>query len=256
MRSSRLSSLSAISGLLASRQSRDSLESSLLRMQKQDQVGSTSVALAVLFCVLFLGAASFGAWAFMGRQDYKNNSDQKSAQAVEAAKKVQANELQKKFDEDYKKPNKTYQGPAAFGTVTFSFPKTWSAYVDESNSSEPINGYFYPDKVPSIQIGAAYALRVELLSTAYSQVIQQYTPQVKQGTLRASAYVPPKMNGVANVQAGTKLDGIVSVSQTGNHTGSIVIMQVRDKTLKIYTELPNFINDYNNIVLPSLTFAP
>jgi hypothetical protein len=134
-------------------------------MRKQNQTGSTSVVLAILFGVLFLAAAGFGGWAFMGRQDYKDNSDQKSATAVEAAKKSQAAELQKKFDEDYKNPNKTYQGPVSFGSVKFNYPKTWSAYVDENSGSTPINGYFY-------------------------------------------------------------------------------------------TEVPNFLNDYNNIVLPTLTYAP
>jgi hypothetical protein len=119
-------------------------------MRVTNQVGSTSVVLAIVFGALFAAAAGFGGWAFMGRQDYKNNSDQKSAQAVEVAKKAQAAELQKKFDEDYKNPNKTYQGAVAFGSVTFSYPKTWSAYVDETGGAEPINGFFYPDKVPSI----------------------------------------------------------------------------------------------------------
>jgi hypothetical protein len=225
-------------------------------MHNQNQAGSTSVVLAIVFGVLFIAAASFGGWAFMGRQDYKNNSDKKSAAAVTAAKKVQASELQKKFDEDYKNPNKTYQGPISFGTVSFNYPKTWSAYVDENNASTPINGYFYPDKIPSIQSGAAYALRVELINTSYTQTLQQYSSFVKQGKLKASAYVPPKMVGVTNVQPGTRLDGIVSRSQAGEQTGSLVIVQVRDKTLKIYTQSPNFLPDYNNIVLTSLTYVP
>jgi hypothetical protein len=225
-------------------------------MRNKNQNGSTSVVLAIFFGILFVAAAGFGGWAFMGRQDYKNNSDKKSAQAVEAAKKVQAADLQKKFDEDYKNPNKIYRGPISFGTVTFNYPKTWSAYVDENSSAEPINGYYYPDKVPSTQGGSAYALRVELLNSTYSQALQQYTAQIREGKIKASAYVPPKMVGKTNVQPGTRLDGIISQSQTGAHTGAMVIMQVRDKTLKIYTESPEFLADYNNIVLASLTFAP
>jgi hypothetical protein len=225
-------------------------------MRKQSQQGSTSVVLCIVFGILLLGASGFAGWAFLGRQDYKNNSDKKSDAAVAAAKKTQAEELQKKFDEDYKNPNKTYQGPVSFGTVTFNYPKTWSAYVDENSSNEPINGYFYPDKVPSVQSGSAYALRAELLTTSYPQVIRQYDSFIKQGKLKASAFVPPKMVGVTNVQPGTKLDGAVSQSSTGPHTGSMVIVQVRDKTLRIYTESTTFLNDYNNIVLPSLTYVP
>jgi ABC-type multidrug transport system fused ATPase/permease subunit len=256
MRSSRLSSISAKGGLLASRQGRDGLESSLLCMRNKNQSGSTAVALDVVFAVLFVVASAFGVWAFMGRQDYKNNSDKKSAAAVESAKKVQAQELQKKFDEDYKNPTKSYKGPVAFGAVSFSYPKTWSAYIDETSSSEPINGYFYPDIIPALNGGTAYSLRVELLSQVYSQVLQSYSSNIKQGKLKASAYVPPKMVGVTNVQPGTRLDGVVNHTQTGDQVGSIVLVQVRDKTLKIYTESPNFMPDFNNIVLANLTYLP
>jgi hypothetical protein len=224
-------------------------------MRNSNQAGSTAVALDVVFAVLFIAASAFAVWAFMGRQDYKNNSDKKSATAVEVAKKAQASELQKKFDEDYKNPNKTYKGPDSFGSVTLSYPKTWSAYVDE-RGAQPINGYFYPDFVPSLTAGSAFALRVELLNSTYAQVMLQYSPQVKAGRLKAAAYVPPKMAGVAGVQPGTRLDGIVSHSQTGDHTGAMVIEQVRDKTLKVYTESTNFLPDFNNIVLPTLTYLP
>jgi hypothetical protein len=192
----------------------------------------------------------------MGRQDYKNNSDQKSAQAVDAAKKIQAEQLQKKFDEDYKNPNKSFQGAIAFGSVAFNYPKTWSAYVDETGGSEPINGYFYPDKVPSISSGTAFALRVEIINSTYNQVMQQYSSQIKQGKLKAAAYLPPKMAGVTNAQPGTKLDGVVNRSQTGEQTGSMVIVQVRDKTLKVYTASTSFLPDFNNIILPSLSYLP
>jgi hypothetical protein len=225
-------------------------------MRKQNQVGSTSVVFAILFGVLFAAAAGFGGWAFMGRQDYKNNSDKKSAAAVESLKRPRQLSFRKSLTKIIKTQTRLIRDPISFGTVTFNYPKTWSAYVDENTSSTPINGYFYPDKVPSTQSGSAYALRVELLNSSYTQIIRQFDSQVKQGKLRASAYVPPKMVGVANVQPGTKFDGVVSQNQTGPHTGSMVIVQVRDKTLKIYTESNNFLPDYNNIVLPSLTYVP
>jgi hypothetical protein len=222
-------------------------------MRNQNQVGSTSVALAAIFGFLFVASACFGIWAFMSQQDYKNNSDKKAAAAVEVAKKAQAVELQKKFDEDYKKPTKSYTGPVAFGTVSFDYPKTWSAYIDEGNS---VNGYFYPDKVPSLQGGTAFALRVELVNSSYSQVLSQYSGDVKSGKLQASAFVPTRMQSVSGVQPGTKLDGVVNRGSTGDQSGSMILVQVRDKTLKIYTESNDFVNDFNNIVLRSLTYVP
>jgi hypothetical protein len=225
-------------------------------MHKLDQNGSTAVALDVVFAVLFVAAAAFGAWAFMGRQDYKNNTDQKISTAVETAKTAQAAQLNKQFTEEYKKPNKTYQSSPTFGSISLLYPKTWSAYIDESSSSEPINGYFFPDAVPGVQSGTSYALRLQLLDASYSQVVQQYSSLVKQGKVRSTAYVPPLMAGKANVHPGTRFDGAISRNQNGDNIGSTVVLQVRDKTLKVTTESPKFLPDYNNTVLANLTFVP
>ena len=217
-------------------------------------VDRTALIMAVL-SVALIAAIIFGGWAFSKMQDYKNNSDKKSAAAVAAAKKTQAAQLQAQFDEQSKLPTKTFQGSPTFGSITFNYPRTWSGYVDSSSSNEPINGYFYPDVVPGTQSKTAYALRVELVSTDYSQVLQQFNSQITQGTATAKAYMPPKLQGVANVVAGTYLTGQVN-NQDQTQRGNMVIMKVRDKTLEIYSESTTFAADFNNTVLGSLTFVP
>jgi hypothetical protein len=210
------------------------------------------IVTTVVLGIALVGSLAFGYWAFSGRQDYKNNSDKKSATAVTIAKSTQAKELQTQFNEQYKNPNKAYQSSATYGSISFNYPKTWSAYVDESSSSEPINGYFHPDQVPGLQSKAALALRVELVSTPYNQVIQSFSGKIKTGILTAVAYIPPKMNGVANAQAGTRFDGQIAQNQTG----SMVVIQVRDKTLEVYTESSTYLSDFNNIILASLKYTP
>lgn len=64
------------------------------------------------------------------------------------------------------------------------------------------------------------------------------------------------MKKVANVQPGIKLDGAIGQSQQGAQNGSMVIIKVRDKTLKIYTQSTSFSADFTKIILPSLTFVP
>ena len=222
-------------------------------MRSYNQDGSvTSLAAILILALAFVAAAVFGGWAFMSRQDFKNNSDTKSAVAVETAKKTQAAQLQSQFAEQQKLPYKTYKGSTTYGSVSFNYPNPWSGYVDESASSEPINGYFYPGIVPGLQSKAAYALRVELVDTDYSSVLNQHDSQIKDGSTKASAYIPPKMVGAANVQPGTRLDGALDSSANG----SMVIIKVRDKTLQVYTQSNDFLNDFSNVVLPSLTFAP
>ncbi len=227
-------------------------------MKQNNEVGSvTSVVTIILLALLLVASIGFGYWAFSSRQDYKNNSDHKAAAAVAAAEASQKAKLQHDFDELAKLPNKTYSGPSIYGTVSFSYPKTWSAYVDQSNSSEPVNAYFYPNIVPGIQSAAAFALRVELVGSEYNQILSQFSAPIKLGTAKAAAYIPPQMVGVTNVQPGMRLDGEVTRNSQGQtQNGSMVIIKVRDKTLQIYTQSKDFLNDFNTTILPSLKFVP
>jgi uncharacterized protein (UPF0333 family) len=209
----------------------------------------------IVVSLLLILALVFGFWAFGQMQNYKNNSGKLSAAAVEAAKKQQAAELQAKYDDQAKSPYKVFQGSATYGTVSFNYPKTWSAY-DGSDTSEPINAYFYPNMVPKTDGDTAYPLRVELLSTDYAQTVQQLSSQVTAGTLKASAYIPPKMQGVTNVQPGTRFDGAINQTNSGTQQGSMVVIKVRDKTLQISTESADGVKDFDAVVLASLTFVP
>lgn len=207
--------------------------------------------------VLLLLALIFGFWAFGGRQDYKNKSDVKVANAVAAVKTAEDASQKQLYNEELKKPYKTYSGSATFGTISFNYPLTYSAYVDSSNSSSPIEGYFHPGIVPGIQSGTAFALRVELVAAAYSQVVGQLSALSQKGGLSASAYIPAKMKSVKNVQPGTLFVGAISTDQQGAaQNGAELVIPVRDKTLQIYTQSNDYIGDFNNIVLPSLTFVP
>lgn len=224
-------------------------------MIKRDQQGSVAaLAVIAVLAVLLILTAIFAFSTYSTGQDYKNNSDKKAAAAVEKAKAEQAKELQAKFDEEYKKPNLTYKGPPAYGSVTFDYPKTWSAMVAEGGS-QLLNGYFYPQIVPGTESDTAFALRVEVVDTPYSQVVEQYESEITSGRLKARAYIPPKMEAVANTQPGLRYDGDFSDGLAAK-SGSMVVIQVRDKTLKIYTEAVNFRSDFDNTVLPSLTFLP
>lgn len=209
----------------------------------------------ILLVLLLITAVVFGGWAFSKMQDYKGNTDKKIATAVIAANKAEDTKLQAQFDEQSKLPNKTFSGSPTYGSISFNYPKTWSAYVDTSSNSEAINGYFYPDVVPGITSKTAYALRVELVDTDYAQVLQGLDNSISQGDVTAKAYVPPKMQGAANVTAGTYLSGQIN-SQDQTQQGNMVVIKVRDKTLEIYSESAAYANDFNNIVLASLTFVP
>src|SRR5471030_1451582 len=89
----------------------------------------------ILAILLLIGAGAFGAWAFSSRQDYKNNTDQKVAAAVTVAEQKTTETDTAQAAEAAKQPLKPYNGPEAYGSVVIKYPKTWSAYVDETGSS-------------------------------------------------------------------------------------------------------------------------
>jgi len=85
--------------------------------------------------------------------------------------------------------------------------------------------------------------------------VHQYDSDITSGKLTSKAYIPSKLNKATSVTPGIRLDGKFSDSQE-DKTGSMVILAVRDKTLKVYTESADFLPDFNNVVLTSLTFSP
>jgi hypothetical protein len=214
--------------------------------------GSMNVLLVpvILLALLFIGAASFAVWAFQGRQDYKNNSDAKTATAVAANKQaVQAADA-KQYAEAAKNPLKIYTGPDAYGSVKIAYPKTWSSYIDTTGSSTPLDAYFHSDYVPSTRSKETYNLRVQVVASSYDQVISQYN-SLRSGTYTAVPYTPPKVPSVT----GTKLSGAIFTGEPGV-TGTMVVLPLRDKTLLVWTESDAYLADFNTYILPNLTFSP
>lgn len=218
-------------------------------MRKLNQSGSLLVPF-VLVLVLLIASIGFGAWAFTNMQDYKNNSDKKSAVAAAAAADAKAKEKDAAFAEAEKSPVKNYKGPETYGGISFDYPKTWSAYVSETGkSNSPIDGYFQRNYVPDISSDIAFALRIQVVNTGYEQVLKTFDNPVKTGKAKVSAYRAPKVDSVL----GSMVEGeLVS----GKKQGTMVILPLRDKTLKIWTEGSESLGDFNNTILASMTFAP
>lgn len=219
----------------------------IMRPQQDRPLGLIiSLVLAVIF---LLSAIGFGFWAYTNMQDYKNNSDKKVSAAVETAKKAEGTKKDAEFVEAEKKPTKTYTGPATFGSVNFSYPKTWSAFVTEANGSPNIDGYFHPNIVPGIQSGTGFALHVQVLESSYSGEVSKWQNQVKSGKVKVSAYKASRMQAVT----GTRVEGEIQ----NKLQGILVLLPLRDKTIAISTlSRDQFAGDFDNIVMASLTFEP
>ncbi len=221
-------------------------------MNRLNQRGAVNVLLIplVLLVMLFLGTAGFGIWAFTSRADYKNNSDKKTvAAANKATEETQAADAAK-YAEESKKPYETYIGPAQFGNVTVNFPKTWSAYITEAErGSTPISAFFQPKIVPNVtDTNNTFALRVELLQTTYESALDQFKSKVEQGQVTLVPYTLAKVPSVV----GSRVEGQI----TPRKQGTMIIMPLRNMTLRVWTESNDFKGDLDTHILPNLSFIP
>lgn len=219
-------------------------------MKKHNQDGAINVLLIplILASLFLIGALAFGFWAFGERQDYKDNVDQKISAAVVVAKQQEGAVKDKQYAEAAKLPFKTYNGPEQYGSIALQYPKTWSAYVSvgDGRGGTALDGYFNPDVVPSVSEDTnTFALRVEVVSSSYSSVLRGFQNQ-KDVTI--TPYALPKLPKVIGVRISGQIEQ--------DKKGSMVILPVRDKTLKVYTEADTYLSDFDNNILPNLSFAP
>lgn len=221
-------------------------------MKKLNNSGEMNVLLVptIMLGVLFLAMSGFAIWAYTSRQDYKNNTDEKVAAAVEVAKEETATAKDNEFVEKEKIPFDDYQGPASFGGVLIRYPKTWSAYVNEKGTGkDPIDGYFHPKFVPATDVKPAYALRFQVLNTTYADELKKFDNAVKNNKVTVKPYKPEKVPTVTGVRIDGEIDSKVQ--------GSLVLVPMRDKTLKIWTEADKtYLKDFDENILPNYTFEP
>jgi hypothetical protein len=214
----------------------------------ENQQGSVSLILAVVFGVLFLSMSIFGIWAFTERQSYKNDVEAKIEAANEIAVEKAETAKDVEFVEKEKLPTKTYTGSSTYGGLSFAYPKTWSVYSEESSNGDVINVYAHPNVVPGIKSEQPYALRAVITSTSYESEVQKLQKSIEAGVLTSVAYRPVNVQSILGVKVDGEIDNDIK--------GSVVLLPLRDRTIKIYTESQEFLNDLNNIILPSLSFSP
>lgn len=221
-------------------------------MKTSRQAGFISALLlwVIILAFLFVCVAGFAAWAFMGRQDYKNHSDDKAAAAALQSKKDTQAADAVQYAEEAKNPLKTYVGPSQFGSVTVQYPKTWSAYVvEDARTATPVDTFFHPDTVPNVaNLENSYSLRIRVVQQPYDQVLNGFTPSVKNNKVTVSPYALPKVPTVV----GSRVDGQITTKKQG----SMILLPMRNLTLEIWAEAAQYQPDFNNIILPNMTFSP
>jgi len=214
---------------------------------------SLSIVIYAFLGVITIALLIFGLTSFTKMNKYKNNVNALINAAVNTAvQNTQASD-DAKYQTEAKSPNKTYISPSADGSVKIVYPKTWSAYIIESQqNSSPVNAYFYPNFVPDVANQAnIFSLRMQVINTPYSQIMDQFTGQVSGGTIKIAAYIPKNVPSVT----GSIITGDVDSTEP-NTSGTLVVLPLRDKTIELWSENTAAQDDLNAIVLPNLTFTP
>jgi hypothetical protein len=112
-----------------------------------------------------------------------------------------------------------------------------------------VDGYFQPDFVPSINSQtAAFALRLQVVQQTYDQALMQFSSLAKQGKVTVTPFKAAKVPSVV----GVRIDGQIFPSKKG----SMILLPLRDKTFKLWTESDSFTPDFNNNILPNFSFSP
>lgn len=189
--------------------------------------------------VLFLVTGALALLAYMSFVEQKADVDGRVKLAVAEAKKEQADEDFKKFQEELKNPRVEFVGPDDYGRVSFMYPRTWSVYIDKDGSDRgDYRAYFHTSAVPSISgKDSRYALRLEIINRNFDDVLRQYDSLLKKGDLVSST---PEFNG----NPSTRIDGAFSK----DIRGSVVLMRVRDKTIRLSTDAETFKPDFDTIL--------
>lgn len=221
-------------------------------MRHSGQRGALNILLVpfILMTVFFLSAAGFTYWAYTSMTGFKANAEAIATTAAEASKAEISAQREKEFAAKEAYPFLKYESPASTGSITVQYPRGWAAYVQEiPAANSPINGYFYPNFVPYTQDGEQlFAVRLNVVGLSLDNALQQYQSYVQAGTARLQSYRSPNIPNVIGYRIDGKIDS--------NKQGIMILLPVRDKTVKLWTESKQFEPDYLNTILPNFSFVP
>lgn len=200
----------------------------------------------MVLLVVTLALSGFGFWAYANYIDHKNNVQEKVEAAVKESNEAMQKKMELEFLEREKEPYKVYESPSELGSVRVTYPKTWSAFMDEKiRGTTALDGYLHPGTVKSDNSGLRYALRVEIVNKDYSKEVSEYQKKADKGEVKAS-------NVVISEIAGVRFDGTIAKDVQG----AIILIPTRDKVLKVWTESTEYLADYNEVIIKHLSFIP
>ncbi len=212
----------------------------LMIKTRQGEAGAVNswLILTIVLIVVALAGAGTAGWAMYRYLQEKTTVDTQVNNAVAEKEKAVRTQMTSDFSDAEKLPNRTFTGPTDYGSLSFSYPKTWSVYISQDGSTGgQYQAYLNPVSVPPVTATQQFALRVNIQTQDYGKTVATYDSYVKNGDLQSSAV---KIDG----EDATRLDGTFP----DRLRGSLVLFKIRDKTVTIRTDANTFMNDFNALI--------
>lgn len=204
-----------------------------------------NLILLIIIAIVAIGGVVAFVWSYNQMIHYRDNSEEIAFQAAEKAKSEQYQADEEIFNEKIKQPYEKFSGPADYGSVSFNYPRTWSAYNVKNDSS----GYqvvFYPGVIPPQTNDTPVALKIEVINANYEDELSSHESAAKKGELTASPIT------IGQDQKGVMFNGKLKK----DYVSSFVLLKLRDKTLLIQTDTDEYLTDFDEIILASFEYLP
>lgn len=213
---------------------------------KLNNSGAVSMVVPMIFIIVIaIVLAVFGMWSYFQFTNERDNTAKNVQTAVAAERAVIRQEEIEKLEEREKSPFDTYSASDEKSRISLAYPKTWSAFIDEKTSgSTELEAYFHPGFIVPEDIKQPYAFRLLFLDKGFDAEVSSYDSLVDRGILKSKKVT-------VNDVEGLRLDGEIE----NDITGSVVLIPVRDKTIKLSTEAERYQDDFDTI-LENFTFNP
>ena len=206
--------------------------------------------IALVVACLSAAAAIIAMVAFFVKwQNLQRNGEYDTLLAIEAGKLAQQQEDDLAFLEKDKEPWLEFQAvPDALGGLSFKYPKTWNAYVAKDGlDGGDFESYFRPSEVlPTKDERSRYALRVSIVSKYYDQVVEEYNTKVSEYNEDDSAAT--KLESAGSVQSFNGTSMRFNGTIDDNLNGSVVLLQINDRTAIVQTDSEVYEEDYNKVI--------
>ncbi len=203
------------------------------------QENNNNAVLIFILGFLVVALAALAGWSLFKYHQERTTVQEQIDAAVQEAKQEQKKTDEARFEEERKKPFRTYTAPEVFGGITLSFPKTWNIYVEDSTSgSTLVDLTMHPELIREQQGNdIPRAFRMQLINSLFEDATRSHRSDAEKGDLEANTITVSGIEGI-------RYEGEIR----DEYDGSLVALPYRDKTILMWTESQKFVSDFNTVL--------